>query len=239
MNRYEKTYNLYARYKSSEKGQIGKYDVETVTCQEFLMPRPGAWRYTDKIDGMNMRIVLRRNEAGDIEATLAGRTDRAQIPGDLAANLTALIEERRELIECTFGYDLTETQGVTLYGEGYGPGIQKDGGQYRVDKGFILFDIAKWNATFDTDTQKQSINQFYLPFDGVRSLGEHLNIHVVPELFEGLGLQAVTKKVREGFESIGGRRSEGIVAQAPGLFFHYDGKLRRLKFKLKTEDFPR
>jgi hypothetical protein len=37
--------------------------------------------------------------------------------------------------------DSTPESPVILYGEGYGPGIQKGGGNYGSDQSFVLFDI--------------------------------------------------------------------------------------------------
>jgi hypothetical protein len=45
--------------------------------------------------------------------------------------------------------------------------------------------------------------------------------------------------VRDGFRSgFGDKQAEGIIAHAPGLFYYIGGSIRRLKFKLKTKDFP-
>lgn len=95
------------------------------------------WVATEKIDGTNIRLA---SGAGGFpmadrdKLIIRGRTDRAQLPPDLVRNLTAAIDPARI------------PEGMTLYGEGYGAGIQKGGGKYRPDQWFVLFDATTENG---------------------------------------------------------------------------------------------
>jgi hypothetical protein len=242
MNRYEKTPNLYQRFK--DKPNIGRYDTESLMCQTFERVRPGQWHVTEKIDGMNIRIILQRNVySGSIQHEVRGRSDRAQIPGDLLKTIEEMLINRYAELDQLVGHE--KDTGITLYGEGYGPGIQKGGNDYRSDKGFVLFDIARWERSgyffkYEDDS-RPGINQYYLQPDDVTDIAENCRLTTAPVLMEGAGLQKMTLRVRDGFPSRlakGERQAEGIIAQAPGLWHWYDGRLRRLKFKLKTKDFP-
>ena len=83
MIEYEKTYNLFERFK--DKPHIGRYDESKLWAQEFgLVDR---WVVTEKVDGMNLRVVV---DSVDVKPELVGvygRTDRAEMPKDLEKNV--------------------------------------------------------------------------------------------------------------------------------------------------------
>lgn len=99
------------------------------------------WSVREKIDGMNIRVML--DNRGRFE--IGGRTDKAQIPQDLVATITDMFSDdiRARLVTVpVIGEEACEPFfGITFYGEGYGPGIQKIGGQYRPTKSFRVFDV--------------------------------------------------------------------------------------------------
>lgn len=97
------------------------------------------WDVTEKIDGTNIRVML----GEDSNVQFGGRSDNAQLPGDLFHYLvrTFHVDRLREAL-----WPEGTPASVVLYGEGYGAGIQK-GGAYQADKAFILFDVlvgGKW-----------------------------------------------------------------------------------------------
>ena len=233
MTPYEKTVNLYPRF--AEKPNIGKYDTSTLYLPTLGLVKPEAWIFTEKIDGTNIRIVLSWKDA-DLAIRIEGRKANSQVPGDLIATILVMTNNRRKKLLEQMPQD--PDSGITLYGEGYGPGIQQHGGAYRTDKGFVLFDVAKWSSG------PAKYDQYYLPRTHVEMFGEECGLTVAPRVFPGLGLGQVTKRVREGFPSSlapfkgGERQAEGIIGSAEGLYHFSDGAVRRLKFKLKTQDFP-
>jgi len=93
---------------------------------EFSYLAEDMWEATEKIDGTNTRIHV-----GTSGFSIGGRTDNAQLHVDLMNHLNEIGDRTVRL----------NLDGLTLYGEGYGAGIQKGGGDYRSDKGFILYDV--------------------------------------------------------------------------------------------------
>jgi hypothetical protein len=116
-----------------------------------------AWDGTEKVDGTNVRIHLT-----DGAFYVGGRTERADLPKPLTASLDEVGE--RALAELP--------SGLTLYGEGYGAKIQKGGGDYRQDQGFILFDVMTSDGMF-------------LQRADVEDIAGKIGVPVTPVLFRG------------------------------------------------------
>lgn len=108
-----------------------------------------------------------------------------------------------------------------LFGEGYGPGIQKCGGLYRADKAFILFDVL--------------VGKWWLDWESVNDVARKLGIETVPYL--GLKtLDQIVEMVRTPFASqLGTAMAEGIVARPIETLFNK--RMERIIIKLKTKDF--
>jgi len=209
MRKYHKIETLFERG-DNHKAIVGKF-------RNPVIPTITKWRVTEKIDGTNIRVYL----TGTNKLRFGGRTDAAQIHADLytyladtftVENMAALRKEKDD--------DVT----ITLYGEGYGAGIQKSGGLYRPDKAFILFDVCI------NDT-------WWLPDEAVTEIAGKLGIDRVPEL--GIHtLEDIVATVRMGFNSLAAcqaRKAEGIVARP--IMPLYDHRFKRLIIKLKTLDF--
>jgi len=173
------------------------------------------WDVTEKIDGTNIRVML--SEAGEV--SFGGRTNAAQIPGDLVQYLIHTFQQDR--LKEAMWIDGKPTEAI-LYGEGYGPGIQKGGGLYRTDKAFILFDVlvgGKW----------------WLDREAVDSVAQKLGIDVVPYLGR-MTLEQIVELVQTPFPSkLGTAMAEGVVARPIETLF--DKKMSRVIIKLKTKDF--
>jgi hypothetical protein len=172
------------------------------------------WDVTEKIDGTNIRVIL--SESGEV--SFGGRTNAAQIPADLVQYLMRTFPET--LMRSVLWLD--GPQQAILYGEGYGPGIQKGGGLYRADKAFILFDVligGKW----------------WLDRDAVDDIASKLSILTVPYLGR-MNLEEIVGLVRNPFASkLGTAIAEGIVARPIETLF--DRRMERIIIKLKTKDF--
>ena len=93
--------------------------------ESFSYLQDAKWSATEKIDGTNTRIHF-----NDDSYSVGGRTENSELHVDLVSHLQHVGHEGKGTLD-----------GLTLYGEGYGAGIQKGGGDYRPDKGFILFDV--------------------------------------------------------------------------------------------------
>jgi hypothetical protein len=131
---------------------------------EFAYLSELPWRWTEKIDGTNIRLYW------DGQAvTLGGRTDRAQIQ----ASITDVITKMGLLNPDDWGAkwpfpvadSIDDHPSVTLYGEGYGAGIQKGGGNYG-EPGFILFDVR--------------VGSWWLEPYAVQEIADYFGIDTVP-----------------------------------------------------------
>lgn len=260
MIEYPKTETLYNR---GDDGlvldSVGRF--YGLRCPEFgLIDR---WLVTEKIDGTNIRVGLEKRPSIGVPDTVwelhfAGRTDKADIPTFLRAHLeqTFKVEALKALwrgkrdCPCCQGagilyYEEPEGVGctcinhgysITLYGEGYGPRIQKGGGNYRKDVSFRLFDVL-----ID--------DMYWLDWEGVRSVAEKLGITTVPVLSKHMPTEHAVVLVQYGLASTVAAedrkdeplrerdlpRAEGIVARTDPYLF--DKFRRPLRFKLKTKDF--
>ncbi|MBA3495404.1 MAG: hypothetical protein H0T87_15160 [Gammaproteobacteria bacterium] len=178
------------------------------------------WVFSEKIDGTNIRAIWQFGKV-----VFSGRTDNAQIHADLFRWLYEHITPA--LLRAAFPSQ-PEAHAVVLYGEGYGAGIQKGGGDYSPEKRLILFDVA---------VRDQCAHDWWLSDENVRDVGAKLRLDLVPLIGE-MTLAEATEMVREGFPSkIGtaGRPAEGLVGRPAEALF--DKKGHRLIVKLKTKDF--
>lgn len=206
MNEYPKIETLYKR--------------DAKFCVTDVLKRPvlatiNSWIVTEKVDGTNIRVHLDATNA----VTFGGRTAAAQLPADLVTHLQRtftpekLVALRRD----------ADPVSITLFGEGYGAGIQKGGGAYRPDKGFILFDV-------------QIAERWWLDDPAVTEIAAKLDIPRVPILGR-YSLAGIRELVKGGFPSVvaeGRCAGEGIVARTEAPLF--DARGRRLIIKLKTKD---
>lgn len=199
-------------------------------CPEFALPRH--WIVTEKIDGTNIRVGM----PADGAVSFAGRTDNAQIPPHLLAYLAATFTRDRMAAALA-----PETE-VVLFGEGYGAKIQKDGGLYRPDVGFILFDVWIDGWWLEPDNIIDVAGKLgieyapYIDFDSVFMNG----LANFPEDAEGLAIVLGINGYGNGNSIVAAtrglkRRAEGIVARTSPLLFDRQG--RRVMWKLKFKDF--
>lgn len=114
-----------------------------------------------------------------------------------------------------------EEKPIYLYGEYYGGGIQ-NGGYYRSDNDFVLFDINQQG--------------WWLPQDEFDKLAEKLNIPTVPKMGR-MTIREAEEIVRNGFPTAvgdSGHLAEGIVLKHPSL---RDSRGNRIIVKIKYCDY--
>lgn len=210
MGNFDEYHKIHSVYKRDERGrfmvgQFARPEIEYLAGCE--------WLWTEKVDGTNIRIGI------DAEGVfrIGGRTDRAQIPARLLDAISALDIERK--LRDSFDGP------VTLYGEGYGAKIQKGGGNYRPDQGFVLFDV--------------NVGGWWLQRHAVEDVAATLGLDVVPLVYEGT-IEGAIRIVGtpEGQKSSWGTfRAEGLVGTPAVPLFARDGK--RVIVKVKSKDFDR
>lgn len=197
-------------------------DKKFVVIPELRRPVLSAiskWIVTEKVDGTNIRLT--RDRGG---WSIGGRTDNSQF----SAKMYTFLEDITKKIDAKTGNILRDfgLLSITLYGEGYGPSIQK-GGVYRDDLGFILFDVSVDDRTWLDDMQV-STTASRLGLERVPILGYWTFDEIVEKVKRGIPSE-VAKNHGKEFQA------EGIVARSIEPI--YDRRGERVMLKLKTKDF--
>jgi hypothetical protein len=210
-NEYHKIDTIFKRDMDASNKPIKMWDWSK---PEFQYLSGCEWGFTEKVDGTNIRIMF-----DGTSVRIGGRTDRAQIHADLYEVLSRMFPVEKMLSEFS---EIPEHGGdVTLYGEGYGAGIQGCGGLYRPDKSFVLFDVR--------------IGNWWLKRKDVEEIADALDIECVPVVGVGTLVDAMNM-VQDGFESHWGRfTAEGLVCRPDVELSDRDG--RRIICKIKHKDF--
>ncbi len=212
MNEYHKIQSMYKR----DIANNGKMLFGQWSLPEFEYLAGNQWRFSEKIDGTNIRVMF-----DGTKITYGGKTDNAQIHGHLIARLQEMFDDKLTLFKETFEAKENEETRVCFYGEGYGAGIQKGGGLYQKTKEFILFDI--------------KIGHLFLQRKDVEEIGDKFSVRVVPIVGEGT-LKEAEDIVRKGYKSQWGDfLAEGIVAR-PKIEMR-DRRGNRIITKLKHKDY--
>jgi hypothetical protein len=219
MNSYHKIDSIYKR------DQKGNFLIGDWSRPEFGYLADNDWTWTEKIDGTNIRIQYFCPEPpgqrhGPNHLKFGGRTDNAQIPATLLNKLNDLFPNISAFLD-KFGDDE-----VCLYGEGYGVGIQKGGGNYISDGvGFILFDV--------------KIGDWWLKREDIEDIADHFNIPVVPILMYAAPIKIAEKTVQaELFSMVAKNRDtimEGLVGTPQVPLFARNGD--RIITKVKVRDY--
>jgi hypothetical protein len=197
------------------------------STDEFKYLEDSLWTWTEKVDGTNVRLHFNGEKVA-----AGGRTKDAQMPGHLMYALAQYNDPHRWVD--AFGLDDDGTQDATIYGEGYGPKIQ-NGGRYRTDVGFIVFDIR--------------IGRWWLKREDVVEVAGKMGMDVVPivatcSLNEAIGqirnhdwagVETLTSIVAENNTQVSVAVMEGIVG-TPSVPL-YDRRGNRIITKLKIKDF--
>lgn len=192
-----------------------KTNFKTLLTGEFALPEfeylaSNTWAFTEKVDGTNICVMFDGEKI-----TFGGKTDNAQIPAFLVERLQSKFMPQIKL----FKYEFSD--GVCLYGEGYGAKIQKGGGNYRSDQDFVLFDV--------------KIGDWWLKREDVRSIAAGFNIDIVPIIGNG-NLFDMIEITKNGFQSQWGDFiAEGIVARPLVELKARNGQ--RIITKIKYKDF--
>lgn len=219
-------------FKRDDRGKIlpGEFARE-----EFEYLRETPWRWTEKIDGTNIRLHYTPSTSTIV---VGGRTDNAQIPAHLMNALSPFVTDVA-LFKGVFSDCVDTNTEVTVYGEGYGAKIQKGGGNYRDDQGFIVFDV--------------KVGDWWLRHDDVQEVAAALGMETVPVLGHWTldqAVQYVEHSARKHAVAASGRpmtmeaylqstwpkvKIEGLVGTPTVDLFDRRGD--RVVVKLKLKDF--
>jgi len=214
--KYHKIQSVYKRDPETNYKTLidGAYSLP-----EFEYLANNSWTWTEKVDGTNIRVMY---ASYFDRITFGGKTDRAQIPAELGNNLNAQFLPQLSKFQEIFNYDDDGEQiDIVLYGEGYGAKIQKPGGLYRPDQGFVLFDV--------------KVGHWWLQRKDVEEIGAELNTSVVPIVGVG-SLPEMVEFAQSGYKSTWGDfKAEGIVARPTVELKARNGG--RIITKVKFKDF--
>lgn len=191
---------------------------------EFEYLADSLWDVTEKVDGMNMRVIW-----DGTTRTIAGRTDNAQIPPRLLARMDELFPAD----------NFIDIPPCVIYGEGYGAKIQKGGGNYIPDgQDFVAFD-AKINGRW---LDRQDLNELLFFLRPLSSGPESELVRLIKEpavlvpQFPCMTLYRAIEMVREGFRSRWGDfQAEGVVCRPVVELLNSKGE--RVITKIKCKDF--
>lgn len=210
------------------------------------------WYVTEKIDGTNIRVTYQPDYRGTgrghpgwfeelefmgMQLLFKGRTDKAE----LHPNLTKYLEKTFTLEKLMKAFpekeEFPKYPSVILFGEGYGPKIQK-GGNYREDISFRLFDVY-------IKDKENPLGGWWLEPENVEDIATKLGIETVPTVAINYPTKEIVELVKIRVPSTVAQREggnenypmEGLVARTKPLLFTRRG--RRLMWKLKLKDFPK
>lgn len=201
-------------WKRDERGNVLRC---TYAQPEFEQLHGTLWRWTEKVDGTNIRMAWSSRHAP--ADPIRGRTDRADVPKHLL-NVLVRLYERLPWAEAFL--DDPEPPEVVLYGEGYGAKIQKGGGNYNpLGCDFVLFDVL--------------VNGRWLDHLGVGYVADVLGVGVVPPVVICDIDEAVRRVAQNAITSAwSGVRPEGLVGRP--LVELYDQFGGRITTKIKWRD---
>ena len=240
MSAYPSTENLYERDEETHKltGKLKRTDFGQVD----------RWLVTEKVDGTNIRLLLQLAlpwlpGVYDVR----GRTDKAALPPDFIDVAVPSIDYDR-MAQALGAIDEPGKAGaMVVYGEGYGPGIQKGGGAYGPRKALRVFDVVTYLVDPETGQYSRGL---WRTFPDVELVAEMLDLETVPVFgmwtagdaldfvrSEPYSRVAVEDREVVEYEDVADLPvMEGVVARTDPYLYDYRGN--RLIWKLKGRDLP-
>lgn len=209
-DKYPKIYGPFKRFIDGPRK--GQFDIGNWMFPEFEALADLPWQWTEKINGMNVRVIW-----DGYKVTFAGRGDNARWPLHLLEYLQKTFSEY--LLEQQFG-----STPAILYGEGHGANVVEGSGVYGYDPGFTLFDV--------------KIGGFWLERSSLVSVSNGLAVPLVPLVLTGPISQAIdllTSGLRSDWSDRSLFHAEGLVGKAPSGLLNRKGE--PIWMKIKTEDF--
>lgn len=211
MNKYHKIQSVYKRDPATKyKTFLNEYSLPAFEALEGI-----EWQAYEKIDGMNIRLIFAN---GGFE--LRGKSDAAMIPPGLLKTFENW--KLSEVVEKFMQYNDKDNKVLCLYGEGFGPGIQR-GGHYGEDVQMCIFDAM--------------VDDKFLSQRTVEEIAASLDLETAPLISTG-SLKKLVDETATGVEStFGNFIMEGYICRPKIDLFDCFGN--RMITKVKHCDFPR
>ncbi len=219
MSEYHKINGVFERYTGLEQIPEGfkkgdfKKGIFAKAEYEYLYDTP--WEWTEKVNGMNCRIVCESSKWA-YSISIKGKTSNSMIPSKLLDWFEEWRSQNREIIETSF------PEGAILYGEGIGPGLQKNEGA--IDSySIVLFDVL--------------VDSWWLRRDSVDEVGKEINLETVNVVSTSSLKSAINHfEIGEMTPShVHGGPMEGWVGRPSLMLFDRGGSM--IITKLKWKDF--
>jgi len=220
--KYPKIHSLWKRngwyfdedIKKNPSHQKGR---QSFIVGDYALPEFGnikKWLVQEKIDGTNIRVKYPQFE-------VCGRNEDSNIPKEIIDHIVRVIRIQDKMYSIFPPQEDGTYPSVWLFGEGYGPKIQKGGGNYRKDAGFILFDVV--------------INGSWLSQESVKDISEKLGIPYAPiigimteqEIVEYVKLKPLS------LCSVTPQEIEGVICRPEPLLLQRNGDPLMMKLKCK------
>ena len=238
---YPKIENLFTRDETTHKLNMG----------DFRLPQfeqIASWLITEKINGMNIRLVL----DGNHEVFIRGRTDAAMLPKKFTCEALShfpLVEDFRvTMIKALESISQPDDgkRAMIVFGEGYGPGIQKGGGLYAPTKRLRIFDVVTFRPQLRESLGPTTPSWDYgrglwRTWEDVRMVADVLGLDTVPVVEEKGTIPQIIEYVYRAprsdtsvLDGAGELASEGVVARTDPYLYDFRGD--RVMFKLKRKD---
>lgn len=219
--RYPKMIHLWKRFENPPEMR-GIMDRNKFSAPEF--GAIDSWHVTEKIDGVNIRVMLRLVNASWTVTlfTREGTDQNINWPGAKAFLVKTFTTER--IFQVIDIEKLNPDTTVVLYGEMFGPKIW-GGVTYSDTIDYALFDVR--------------IDDWWLETKVVEEMAEKMGIRYVPIIAETASLKYIEGWVeREGVESqigSGAHAMEGVVCRANPMMLFRNNK-NPIQFKLKFKE---
>jgi hypothetical protein len=190
---------------------------------EFGFLAPCKWSWQEKIDGTNIRVYW---DGKAKTVRFMGRRDLPVLEDGTPTNVpTFLLEQLKKMFPVENLDRLFQGRQVVLYGEGYGAGVQKGGGNYMPDGcSFRLFDVF--------------IGTHWIEQENVQDIAGSLVLPYAPMIGEGTLTEAI-ELVRKGFVSQCAQTpqfiAEGLICRPAMNLLTRSGD--RIITKVKCKDF--
>lgn len=217
--KYPKINSVWKRVE--QKGKLIEGDFSIPEFANIKM-----WLVQEKIDGMNIRVSYEASKGSKFDLyykrEVNGRNEHSLIPKKLEEHLSSTLD--LETLNRVFLNDKKEEDRplkVILFGEGYGPTIQKGGGNYRKQVGFILFDVY--------------VDGWWLQQIDVKDIATRLNIPYAP-IIGGMTTEQVVEYVKSkpmSLCSVTPQVMEGVICRPNPLMLLRNGDPLIMKLKCK------
>jgi len=210
MKQYHKIQTVYNRNPEDNYKTLVERDWSK---PEFELLKDINWLCTEKIDGMNIRVIWDGHNL-----IFKGKGEKSEIPSHLLETLEELFTPNK------MADVFSETHDICLYGEGYGYKIQKGHNYLPQSTNFTLFDV--------------KIGDWWLTREGVEEIANNIGVNIVPIL--GVWkLEEAIEYVKKGFYStIADNKNyiaEGLIMKPKTDLFNRKGE--RIVTKIKHSDF--